>query len=234
MRRCSAGKRLIAWMLSMILVVQGFVMLPYVSAEEISQLDDIVSVRAVDKDVLMAVTQNSPYSVKDLSEKLDLETVLTGQSINVSTTDIDATDLSNWYVYDHYDTAAYVSGNASGTNVKDEAQKVWEQEKGYNQKLRPFYGYSEGTYNVVSDGGYSMEEIEDNDTTAGNVYHLKEHIVARSEDGSAAMNFYGYGSSPYTDFLFYPANQIGTKNVDYTIDAKDVKNSFSCQRRIFI
>ena len=73
-------------------------MTPFVYAEEgISQTDDIVSVRTVDKDVLMSVTQNSPYSVKELSEKLDLGTVLPGQSVNVTTTDIDATDLSNWY-----------------------------------------------------------------------------------------------------------------------------------------
>lgn len=221
MKRCGAGRRLVVWMLSITLAVQGFIMTPFVYAEEgISQTDDIVSVRTVDKDVLMSVTQNSPYSVKELSEKLDLGTVLPGQSVNVTTTDIDATDLSNWYVYDHYDTAAYVGVGAAG-DVQAEAKRAWEEEMGYNQNLRPFYGYSE--YIAVSNNSYTMDEVEDMDTSQGNVYHLKEHIAARSEDGNAAMKFYGYSKNAYTDFLFYPANQIGVKNVEYTIDAKDVK-----------
>ena len=174
MKRCGAGRRLVVWMLSITLAVQGFIMTPFVYAEEgISQTDDIVSVRTVDKDVLMSVTQNSPYSVKELSEKLDLGTVLPGQSVNVTTTDIDATDLSNWYVYDHYDTAAYVGVGAAG-DVQAEAKRAWEEEMGYNQNLRPFYGYSE--YIAVSNNSYTMDEVEDMDTSQGNVYHLKEHI----------------------------------------------------------
>lgn len=219
MRRCGAGRRFIVWILSMVLAVQGVMVLPQVYAEETdTQLDDVVSVRTMDKDILMSVTPNSPYSVTELSEKLNLGTVLAGQSVNVSTTAIDATDLSNWYVFDHYDTAAYGSGGSSG-----DAKKKWEQEKGYNQNLRPFYYYVEtGTVNN-DNNGYTMDEVEGKNAPNGNVYHLKEHISARSENGNAAMSFYGYGSRPYTDFLFYPANQFGVKNVEYTIDAKDVK-----------
>lgn len=224
MKRCGAGRRLIAWMLVMMLAVQGGMLLPQIHAEETdTQLDDIVSVRTMDKDILMSVTPNSPYSVTELSEKLNLGTVLAGQSVNVSTTAIDATDLSNWYVFDHYDTAAY-----GGKTDADEAmvKETWEKENGYNQNLRPFFMHTEKSSTVSSPNeSFTIEEVENKDKTGdkGNVYNLKEHIAASSTNGEAAMKFYGYGSRVYNDFLFYPASHIGTKKVEYTIDAKDVK-----------
>ena len=127
----------------------------------------------------------------------------------MSTTEIDATDLSNWYVYDHYDTKAYA----------DEA--AWQEATGYNKNLRPHFTYSEAASNVFFSTPLTVEEaLERNQNTGGtggNVYYLKEHIVASSENGNAAMKFYGYGTTGCTDFLFYPAQETGTKKVEYTI-----------------
>lgn len=194
------------------LILQGFIFAPAAYAEG---TDDIVSVRTVDRDIMVGTTANSLYSSDEIISKMDLDASLANQSFNMSTTEIDATDLSNWYVYDHYDTKAYA----------DEA--AWQEATGYNKNLRPHFTYSEAASNVFFSTPLTVEEaLERNQNTGGtggNVYYLKEHIVASSENGNAAMKFYGYGTTGCTDFLFYPAQETGTKKVEYTINAKDVK-----------
>lgn len=86
------------------LILQGFIFAPAAYAEG---TDDIVSVRTVDRDIMVGTTANSLYSSDEIISKMDLDASLANQSFNMSTTEIDATDLSNWYVYDHYDTKAY-------------------------------------------------------------------------------------------------------------------------------
>lgn len=194
------------------LILQGFIFAPAVYAEE---ADDVVSVRTVDSDIMVGTTANSLYSSDEIISKMDLNASLVNQSFKTSTTEIDATDLSNWYVYDHYDTKAYANETA------------WQEATGYNKNLRPHFAYSESASNVFFSTPLTVEEaLERNQNTGGtggNVYYLKEHIAASSENGNAAMKFYGYGTTGCTDFLFYPAQETGTKQVEYTINAKDVK-----------
>lgn len=202
--------RFLAFFLTMVLVVPGVAPVD----SRAYTLDDIVSVKTVDKDVILSVTPNSPWSMEELSDQLDLSSALSGQSVNMTTQNIDATDLSNWYVYDHYDTAAYADESA------------WQAATGYNRNLRPYYAYTELSSNLQGiTQPLTISELAQNPSTYtwGDVFRLKEHIAASSQDGNAAMNFYGYGMNPYTDFLFYPADASGTKKVDYTISAQDVR-----------
>lgn len=209
-------KRIAKGILACGLIVQSFIFAPSIYAEEFS---DIVSVRTVDRDIMIGTTENSLFGSEDIAKNINLETSLANQSYKMSTTQIDATDLSNWYVYDHYDKKAYA----------DEA--AWEKGTGYNKSLRPYYVYEESPSNVSYQEPLSVDEALDKsketaggtDSANGNVYYLKEHISASSENGNAAMKFYGYGITGCCDFLFYPAQETGVKRVEYTINAKDVK-----------
>ena len=195
-----------------VLGVQGILFAPHVQAVD---FNDIVSVRTIDRDIMVGTTENSLFSSEEISGKMNLDCSLAGQSYKMTTTNIDATDLSNWYVYDHYDTAAYAD------------ETVWASETGYNKNLRPYFAFSENSGFVAEsqalDVDEALEKSEEGNGSSGNVYFLKEHISASSENGNASMKFYGYGTAGYSDFLFYPAQETGTKKVEYTIDAKNVK-----------
>lgn len=194
-----------------VLGVQGILFAPHVQAVD---FNDIVSVRTIDRDIMVGTTENSLFSSEEISEKMNLDSSLAGQSYKMTTTNIDATDLSNWYVYDHYDTKAYAD------------EVVWESETGYNKNLRPYFGFSGDLSHVPDNQVLSVDEAlqkSEENSSNGNVYFLKEHISASSENGNAFMKFYGYGTSGYSDFLFYPAQETGTKKVEYTIDAQNVK-----------
>lgn len=209
MKKCMF-KKIFVLILTVMIGVQSFLFAPHIQAMEMS---DIVSVRTVDRDIMIGTTENSLFSSEDVAKNMDLDSALVGQSYKMSTTNIDATDLSNWYVYDHYDTKAY------------EDELAWENQTGYNKNLRPYYEFSEQVGFVGENQPLDVDEAleKSKESMEGNVYFLKEHISASSENGNAAMKFYGYGTTGCSDFLFYPAQETGTKKVEYTINAKDVK-----------
>ena len=105
-----------------------------------AQTPDGVSTRVADQDVIVSVTDNAVNNTVDGIEA-DLKDTINASGVSsrtrVSTTDIDVTDLSKWYVYDRYDT----------TFAKDES--TYLQKTGYNKALRPYYGVSE-SYNGVT------------------------------------------------------------------------------------
>lgn len=205
-------------------------------------VDDVVSIKTVNTDACVSTTANSKYNVEDIQSALDMDSDVLGSSARVNTTTIDATDLSNWYVYDHYDVEAY-GGETTATESQRKAN--WVAENQYNEALRPYYENSQswgGDINHFMNYTNSSipnprptEPMTIAQLTAANagglsatspwgfVYNFKEHIAASSEKGKAAMNFYGYPERPYTDFLFYPAASEGTKKVRYTVDATNVK-----------
>ncbi len=202
-------KKIVAGMIALSMVLPDFTAVPAIAAAE---QNDIVSFRTLDRDIMIGTTANSPFNGEDISKNMSLDSMLAGESYKLTTTDIDATDLSNWYVYDHYDTSAYAT------------EKDWENQTGYNKNLRPYYYFTETQYGSNT-APIGVEEALERSaaSTVGNVYRLKEHILASSDNGKAAMKFYGYGTTGCTDFLFYPAQETGTKKVEYTINAKDVK-----------
>lgn len=218
--------------LSLLLVFSMVVSMVYGLPVNAFMVDDLVSVKTVNTDVCVSTTVNSLYDVDDVRNELNMYSTTDGSSARVNTARIDTTDLSNWYVYDHYDKEAF-----EGETTTDR-KRNWLAENGYKENLRPYYEnkntvYSENNYygNIT---GYTAplripELIEKTKPSAtpkltwGYVYYLKEHIAATSEGGKAAMNFYGYPEHPYTDFLFYPAASEGMKKVHYTVDARDVR-----------
>lgn len=232
MRKKRIVQRIIAGLLTAALVVPGGFYAPSARAagEEDTQVtDDVVSFRTLDKDIIIGTTINSPFSAEEISSGMALDTSLAGQSHKVSTTYINTTELANWYVSDHYDTKAYANKEAW----------VEDSDRGKNEALHPYHTYSEScAYNTATYTGQvlsvdeALEQREKDlegyvpDTGSyppGNVYYLKEHISASSHNGAAAMCFYGYGTSGQTDFLFYPVQENGSKKVEYTINAKEVK-----------
>lgn len=232
MRKKKIVQRIIAGVLTAALVVQGGFYVPSVRAagtDDTQVQDDVVSFRTVDNDIMIGTTINSPFSAEEISSGMALDTSLADQSHKVSTTYINTTELSNWYVSDHYDTKAYA----------DKAAWVRDSDRGKNEALHPYHTYSEScAYNSPTYTGQilsvdeALEQREKDlagyvpDTGSylpGNVYYLKEHISASSRNGAAAMNFYGYGTSGQTDFLFYPVQEKGSKKVEYTINAREVK-----------
>ena len=88
-------KNTLIGILSLLMVCQCF--WPDASVQA-AELNDIVSVRTVDRDIMIGTTVNSPYSSEDITSNMSLETSLAQQSYRINTTTIDATDLSNWYV----------------------------------------------------------------------------------------------------------------------------------------
>ena len=126
-----------------VLGVQGILFAPHVQAVD---FNDIVSVRTIDRDIMVGTTENSLFSSEEISEKMNLDSSLAGQSYKMTTTNIDATDLSNWYVYDHYDTKAYAD------------ESVWESETGYNKNLRPYFGFSGDVSHVADTQVLNVDE----------------------------------------------------------------------------
>ena len=95
-------------------------------------------------EIYLGVLGNSGYSDKDIADiKAALEAM--GYKVLTDMTEIDTTDLRDWYVYDHYDTNAW---SLSG--------KDWESEYGGNPKRQKFdctekyYNYVGGPLSTVS------------------------------------------------------------------------------------
>lgn len=227
MRKCN--RKIIGLNIVLCLVMSLFQAIP----AKAYMVDNVVSVKTVNTDICVSTTANTSYDVEQVQSLLNMDSDVAGASARVDTTTIDATDLSNWYVYDHYDPACY-----SGADVAAR-EASWVAEHGYNRSLRPYYenvkSYRENTEYTQRGLVRTAEPITISQLASANagtpsatmpwgyVYNFKEHIEASSENGKAAMNFYGYPEQPYTDFLFYPANRLGTKKVHYTVDATDVK-----------
>lgn len=222
-------KRKIITILALVGIV-GSTLVP--SSSKAYVVDDVVSVKTINTDVCVATTENSLYDVEAVRNAMDMNSDAAGASARVNTTIIDATDLSNWYVYDHYNARCYTGQNQS------ERKQNWLSTTNYNEVLRPYFEESSradnyySQYGVTGIGGAptSIQDLVEKNKNGvsetypwGYAYDLKEHIAATSEGGKASMNFYGYPTSPFSDFLFYPAPNEGTKKVHYTVDARNVK-----------
>lgn len=164
-------------------------------------------------EVYVSVAKGSGYSEADIA---DLKSKLSEAGFTVLTQekhDIDTTDLRNWYVYDHYDTAAWTKS---------------EWDAAYADALRrPYYGYTERYWYNVSNPVYSIEDWlkREADYTVGTQMYLaqfKEHIYSVNENGYPKMVFVGYGQPAYSDFLFYDPESDGEKVVNFDVDSSKV------------
>lgn len=190
--------------------------------------DDAVVTNAADLDVFMNIDKSVADATEfknDVSEYLQWlidnggKTEIKNFRINTSAASIDPTDITKWQVYSHYDTDWYAD------------QAAWSATPtGFNGGAIPANWY----YYSISDQNKNSGNIRttiktmmdgrttSNGTTWGQVAGLDSHIYSYMDSGKPAMMFYGYGSSDYSDFLYYPASKSSTKTVKFDVDASNV------------
>ena len=189
------------------------------------------------KEVYISVSEDSGYSEEEVAAlKAGLEalgyTIITNRR-----TDIDTTDLRNWYVYDHYDT----DETCWGAGTMAAPPQKWLDVYGGGEK-RKFYPWKETRKKNVKNPASTIEEwlgrlgdTIEADNYMGDRYPLdqvqgiapvlsnfKEHIYTRNQDGCPTMTFVGYGWPAYVDFLFYDPESDGEKVVDFDVDSSDI------------
>ncbi|MCR5666436.1 MAG: Ig-like domain-containing protein [Eubacterium sp.] len=226
MKRRNA-KRIIAIMLSFAMVV------PFVCANiqevkaDTTQVPSWLTTQAADEDIVVTVTNNATYSGSAITSALGAQAESAGNSTSIKNTAINVADLSNWYVYDRYDTNVYANS------------AEYLEQTGYNESLRPYFGDADiqaldwpTSIGTVGDDDYvdlsdtdnwTIENAKKLNSTTVLARHLKEHIAAGIDStGAANVYWYGYSATPGTDWAFYPAAAGGSKTVDYKVDASKI------------
>lgn len=143
--------------------------------------------------------------------------------ILTSQTTIDTTDLRYWYVYDHYDTAAWPGSTSAVPGSKwIDTYKEYKM-YGDSGRQRPYQAVQE--YYQSVGGATTIKYLLDQEYSLNAANRLAEHVYAGADDSGSFMIFDGYGSSPndFTDFLFYPATSKGVKTVNFTVNASEVE-----------
>jgi LPXTG-motif cell wall-anchored protein len=143
--------------------------------------------------------------------------------INTNMVSLDISDLSAWYVYDHYGSntgAVYANDNQTG---KMTPPTSWTDVYGPSTLKRPYFAYYEGN-DYMNPGVYKISDyLQLSTDQQRSVAALDQHIYALQDSGGDyAMTFVGYGSPAYGDFLYYPATSSGTKQVTFTVDSNYV------------
>ena len=177
------------------------------------------------KEIFVSVAKDSGYTeeqVREIKQALEAKgyTIISSKR-----TDIDTTDLRDWYVYDHYDTHERCWGIGVMGNPSDK----WTQEYGDQQKRKYYAYYEDYIYDAIADDKQAVtieewlarenEYRENTPLRRWRLSHFKEHIYTRMQDGEPTMTFVGYGKPAYVDFLFYDPESAGEKVVDFNIDS---------------
>ncbi|MDE7135739.1 MAG: hypothetical protein K2N91_03830, partial [Muribaculaceae bacterium] len=185
---------------------------------EIDRHDDNV-------EIFISAAEGSGYDDKyldALTKKLESEPY--NYSVIPKMAQVDTSDLRDWYVYDHYDTASQCWGSESETDAYGKTvPKLWQSTYGDNPK-RKYYPCTEKWYNdhsgaaVYTIADWLNKEEYKNTYDGYNLAQFKEHIYSRGTD----MTFAGYGNPAYVDFMFYDPQSNGEKVVDFDIDSSQV------------
>jgi len=131
---------------------------------------------------------------------------------------IDPTDITKWEVYSHYDTAWYGTSADWYENYNGgEIPSNWYYYSVTDQFTTPANEMTTLAI-MLSDKAGSTS----NGTIWGKTAGLDSHIYAYKDNGKPAMQFYGYGTSNWSDFLYYPASATSRKRVDFDVDASNV------------
>lgn len=178
---------------------------------------------------------DDPAPLKAAIEKyLDKLNTANGTSstyrIETNAAKIDPTDMKIWELYDHYDTAWYTNETAW--------KNSYPKPTGSGDLPTNWYYFGYGEANATA--GYTKNATANFGAGAGKltianllqktsatdwlkVAKLREHIYAYKDgNGKPAMQFYGYGTPGYADFLYYPASATSTKKVNFDVDASNV------------
>lgn len=178
---------------------------------------------------------------KEQVDEIERQLKLNEYKVLSNRTNIDTTDLRDWYVYDHYDMNAW--------ELDDDPRETWENRYTENDK-RHNYVYNETYYNdlngttnnmiyrqlsTVTKPVYTIDKwLTRQDSNKQDDYcvdnygvtlaQFKEHIYTRKVNDSPTMTFVGYGKSAYVDFLFYdPASRDGEKVVNFDVNSTQVQ-----------
>ncbi len=176
-----------------------------------------------DYDVFMNVDPS--YGVDPNALSLKIQNYLSiliggGQTYRFNTTAaaLDPTDLTKWYLFDHFDTSWYSNfaiwkaGYAAARGLLNLPQ-LW-----YNTPTTANKSYVEDAYKNTT-----LKEMIDNNIPFGKSAQLREHIYADKENDKTFMQFYGYDKPAYADFLYYPASATSTKTVKFDVDATNAQ-----------
>jgi hypothetical protein len=171
------------------------------------------------KDMLMAKLEGATKNYGGLLGILGASDI----RINTNMVSLDVSDLSAWYVYDHYGSnEGAVYENESQTGIVDPPES-WTDVFGSSTLKRPYFAYYESEYYNNPTIFRISDYLTDPSVDQYSVAPLDQHIYALEDvDGNYAMSFIGYGSPAYNDFLFYPATSSGTKEVSFTVDSNYV------------
>ncbi len=203
---------------------------------------------AVDFDVLLNVDPAFGIQPTEFSRLVGgyLDTLISNgkngngnKTYRISTTaaSIDPTDLTTWHLYDHYDPSWYPNEGAWRSSYATHRglptlPQIWNYFGGVTETQSG--GNGSGTLTLDRMLFYknarpsvqnadSLYGTNTNTVTWGNTARLREHIYAFKENMKPAIQFYGYGTEGFLDFLYYPASASSNKSVKFDIDASNVQ-----------
>ncbi|MDF3001542.1 MAG: hypothetical protein K0Q48_1661 [Bacillota bacterium] len=160
--------------------------------------------------------------LKALNEIYKVENDTKSYRFKTSAATIDPTDITKWEVYDHYDTAWYRDAAEwyANFNGDDPIPSNW-----YYYSITDQFTTDVKAANAKTSIKTMLSDKAGTTTTGtswGNTAGLKSHIYAYKENEKPAMQFYGYGTDAWADFLYYPASASSSKSVKFNVDASNV------------
>ncbi len=193
-------------------------------------------------DILINAGESSSALASDLSDALytklkeRLAAVGMGDvNVRISTPKVglNTNDTKDWYVYDHYDKAWYAD------------EPAWKASSGYgdNTNLRPYFPHTNATGTVYTGTDpankyvqnripkmtiqqwvegpkpTNYDKISNTEVTLG---AFEQHIYNHIDSGVAVMDFVGYDTYSYADFMFYPCPSKEAKQVTFDVDSSNV------------
>lgn len=211
-------QRMMAFLLSILMVLSG-IMMPG-PAKLTAEAEEGGAIVNPNPKIDIVVNVPSDYSGTFLDYKTELEKQLIAQGldpndfrITSAAVKIDTTDLSSWYVYDHYyDQATY-----NGLHMDAVRQPYAEAD---NSQI----GSSKQSKTPITIPEYIAEWKENhNGQNPQYCAGLTSHIASSVDgDNKASMYFMGYGSKALTDYLFYPAAKSTKRTMSFDIEANKV------------
>lgn len=233
-----SAKCILAFLLIILITTNQFSQFTYAydsSGDPITEQAKVV-------DIYINASSDASYTATQmktlLQDKLNNQNKATGETtyrvldqsdvrINTNMVNIDTTDLSNWYVYDHYGSntgSTYANSNVtSSSDTSNTPPASWISTYGQPSVKRPYYAYREsnGSRNPTV---YNIKDFVNLDSSLRQyVAPIDTHIYSYVDaEKKPAMTFVGYGSPAYCDFLFYPTTSTGTKEVKFTVDSSYV------------
>ncbi|MEI7884900.1 MAG: MBG domain-containing protein [Clostridia bacterium] len=189
---------------------------------------DAIITDQASKDIFLNVDSDAGYDTTELANAVRTEITRIGGTtapairLKTNSTSIDTTNLANWYVYDHYDTAYWTQRASTlysaGQIASNDATSAWKKDFGMNSLTDYKRPYTGQTYTENSGSIGKIADIFNPNT----VQQYDQHIWSGAVQSGAFMTFVGYGVPAYMDYLFYPDKLSGTKTVTYTINSTDV------------